>query len=73
MPKPLAPIHHQVAETIKLRLKERRISADRLSLEIGMSRGYFYEILTGKKRASLDTLYRIAEGLELKVKDLMPD
>ncbi len=66
-------IHAKVAKRIKALLEEEGMSADRLALEIGMSRGFLYEFLGGKKRASLDSLERIADGLNVRVKDLFPD
>jgi transcriptional regulator with XRE-family HTH domain len=65
-------IHAQVAQNVKRLLAEKQMSAERLALEIGLSRGYIYEFLNGKKRASLETLRRIANGLDVKIKDLLP-
>jgi transcriptional regulator with XRE-family HTH domain len=65
-------IHAQVASQVKAILKARSMSADRLALEINMSRGFLYEFLNGKKKAGLDSLQRIADGLEVEVRDLFP-
>jgi transcriptional regulator with XRE-family HTH domain len=65
-------IHVQVASQVKAILKARNMSADRLALEINMSRGFLYEFLNGKKKAGLDSLQRIADGLEVEVRDLFP-
>ncbi len=66
-------IHLEVAGQVKELLKGRKMSADRLALEINMSRGFLYEFLTGKKKASLDSLQRIADGLDVEVRDLFPE
>ena len=66
-------LHRKVAKRVSALLKDRAKSAEKLALEIGLSRGYIYEFLNGKKRASLETLRRIANGLDVKVKDLIPD
>jgi transcriptional regulator with XRE-family HTH domain len=66
-------IHAQVARQIRRILKSQGKTADRLALEIGMSRGFLYEVLTGKKKAGLDSLKRIADGLGISVRDLFPN
>ena len=48
------------------------MTAEKLAYEIGMSKGYLSNFLQGKKGISLDTLKRIADGLEVKVRDLFP-
>ena len=63
----------QVAKKIRLALKERGKSAERLALELGMSSSFLYAFLNGRKGITLETLVRIADGLDLKLKDLMPD
>jgi transcriptional regulator with XRE-family HTH domain len=66
-------INAEVAKRIRRFLKKKALSGEKLAYEIGMSKGYLSNFLRGKKGMSLETLERIAEGLEVPIKDLMPD
>jgi transcriptional regulator with XRE-family HTH domain len=48
------------------------MTAEKLAYEIGMSKGYLSDFLTGKKGIQIVTLERIAKGLEVKLRDLIP-
>ena len=69
----MAKLSKSVAKRLKAVLKQRDKSAEKLALEIGMSTGFIYEFLNGKKDVSLTTLERIAEGLDVSPRDLMPE
>jgi transcriptional regulator with XRE-family HTH domain len=69
----MSKLQKQVATQVKKLLSQKGMSAERLALEIGMSTGFIYEFLNGKKDVSLKSLERLADGLEVKPKDLMPD
>jgi transcriptional regulator with XRE-family HTH domain len=66
-------LHAHVARRIRDKLRAKGMSAEKLALEIEMSRGYIYEFLNGKKNITIDTLQRIADGLEIKIRDLFPE
>lgn len=58
------------AVNIKRTLKERSKTAEKLAYEIGMSKGFLSEFLSGKKDITLKNLQRIAEGLDMEFQDL---
>lgn len=58
---------------VGLRIKELRaergVSQDALAYSIGMSRTYFAEVETGKRNVSIKNISRIAEGLDVSLKE----
>lgn len=50
--------------------KERRMTAEKLAYENGISKGYLSEIENGKKLPSLKILAQIADALEVDIKVL---
>jgi transcriptional regulator with XRE-family HTH domain len=66
----MSKLQSRVSKKIKKLLAEKNISAEKLALEIGMSTGFIYEFLNGKKDISLKTLERLADGLEVDATDL---
>ncbi len=60
----------KVVKNIRKYLAQRGISAEKLAFEIDMSKSYLYSFLAGKKGITLESLERIAEGLEIDVKSL---
>ena len=69
----MANLQKSVAKRIRELLKQRGKSAEKLALEMEMSSGYFSEFLRGKKDVTLKTLERIADGLEVKARELFPE
>jgi transcriptional regulator with XRE-family HTH domain len=65
--------HLQIRTRIKKLLQIRGKSAEKVAFEIGMSKEFMYAYLRGDKKASLESLIKIAEGLDVKLKDLLPD
>jgi transcriptional regulator with XRE-family HTH domain len=59
----------QVVAKIQKLLTKRGISAEKLAFEIDMSKSYLYAFLAGKKGITLDSLQRIADGLEVELKE----
>jgi transcriptional regulator with XRE-family HTH domain len=66
-------IHKRIALRIKQLLKTRGISAERLAFECGLSKSFMYGYLAGKTRAGVESLEKIAEGLEVPLRELFPD
>lgn len=66
-------LNRKVAQRIRAVLHSKRKTAESLAYEIGMSKGYLSNFLQGKKGMSLSTLHRIAKGLEVKVRELIPE
>ncbi len=62
-----------VAKNIKKHLNSSSKSAEKLAYEIGMSKSFIYEFLRGEKDMSLHSLQLIANGLEIKAKDLLEE
>jgi transcriptional regulator with XRE-family HTH domain len=61
---------------IKALLKAKGISAEKLAFESEVSKAFMYGYLEGKKNhedVGIKTLAKIAEGLEVPLRDLMPD
>ena len=58
---------------VGLRIKELRaergVGQDALAYSIGMSRTYFAEVETGKRNVSIKNIARIAEGLNVSLKE----
>lgn len=65
-------IDAKVAKNIRLQLKKKGLTQEKLAYEIGMSKGYLSNFLNGKKGISLATLQKVATGLQVPVKDLIP-
>jgi transcriptional regulator with XRE-family HTH domain len=66
----------QVRAKIKALLKSKGISAEKLAFESEVSKAFLYGYLENKlnhEDVGLKTLAKIAEGLEVSLKDLMPD
>jgi len=67
-------VHAHIRKTIKAHLESKGISAEKLAYESGVSKGFLYGYLAGtSKNISIDMLVMIAEGLEVPLKDLLPD
>lgn len=60
----------QLGSNIKSRRIKAGLSQQRFALMIGMSRYRLRKIEEGDANPTLDTLMRIASGLDLEVKDL---
>jgi transcriptional regulator with XRE-family HTH domain len=68
-------LHAHIRTTLKRLLRQRGISAEKLAYEVGVSKGFIYGYLKGDAKhgnISLNVLAKLAEGLEVEVKDLLP-
>jgi transcriptional regulator with XRE-family HTH domain len=66
----------QIRAKIKALLKSKGKSAEKLAFESEVSKAFLYGYLAGAKNhadVGLKTLAKIAEGLEVSLKDLMPE
>jgi transcriptional regulator with XRE-family HTH domain len=66
-------LHLQVAKRIRALMKARKLSINRLADFSGVGRGRLSEILSGQSSPTLRTLGRLADALEVRAKDLLPD
>lgn len=69
----MAKARAQVAFRLKRLLSAKGISAEKLAYEIGMSKGFLYAFLRGEKNMTIDSLERLAEGLDVKIRDFFPE
>ncbi|HTB23702.1 MAG TPA: helix-turn-helix transcriptional regulator [bacterium] len=65
-------IDAKVAKNIRLHLKKQGLTQEKLAYEVGMSKGYLSNFLNGKKGISLATLQKLATGLQVPLKELIP-
>ena len=60
-----------------MKIKEHRrllgLTQERLATELNVSRASLANIETGRQRVLVHQLYRLAEKLDVKVTDLLPD
>lgn len=61
-----------IGKTIHALRAEKGMSLRSFSLMVGIHYNQILHIEQGKVNPSLKTLYRIAEGLEVDIKDLLP-
>jgi transcriptional regulator with XRE-family HTH domain len=61
----------RITNKIKEKLTKEGKSPEKLAFEIGMSKSYLYAFLGGRKDIILKNLERIADGLEVDVKELL--
>lgn len=64
-------IMRATAERIRYLRKQRDISQEELALRAGINTVYYGQIERGQKCPTVDTLYKIAAGLEIPLHDLL--
>lgn len=62
---PMNSFYDQAGERIRRLRKQRRYTREQFAEIAGISSKFLYEIETGQKGFSADTLYRIAQGLSV--------
>lgn len=65
-------LHRKFAKRMRELMVRRKLSINRLADFSGLGRGRVSEILAGKSSPTLRTLGRLAEALDVPVRDLMP-
>ena len=65
-------IYREVARRIRRELRKQGKTPERLAFEIDLGKAQMSLFLNGKRRMTLHTLERVADGLDVKVRDLMP-
>lgn len=63
-------ITEDVGKRIKMLRNERGLSQEKLALKAGIDRTYLAGIESGKRNATIQSLEKIANALEIKIKDL---
>ncbi|HZP66399.1 MAG TPA: helix-turn-helix transcriptional regulator [Rudaea sp.] len=64
--------HRAVAERIRALIRKRKLSQNVLADLAGVGRGQMTAILRAKASPTLRTLKKIADALEVDVRDLLP-
>jgi transcriptional regulator with XRE-family HTH domain len=70
--KPLESIYLEVAQRLRKELRAQGKTAEKLAYEVGLGKAQMSLFLNGKRRVTLHTLEKLAKGLDLKVRDLLP-
>jgi DNA-binding phage protein len=63
-------VHRELVTRIREMVRRKHWSANQLADFSGVGRGYLSDILSGKKSPTVRTLVKIAEALEVDVRDL---
>jgi transcriptional regulator with XRE-family HTH domain len=64
-------LHKAISRNIQAYLETQGKTAEKLAYEAGISKGLLSNILSLKKQPGLDTLQKLAQGLDVKVEDLV--
>ena len=70
---PDSPPAGSFAERLRLFREERGLRLADLEEKTGVSRGFLSELERGKKTPTLDTLKKLASGLQVSIQDLVGD
>ena len=65
-------IYRDIGRCIQQHRLQRGLSQETLAIKAGLHRTYLSSIERGQKRATLDTLIRVANALNLQLIDLIP-
>lgn len=68
----MATKSEKLAKTIKQQRKKKKLKQHELANKVGVSEKYIQYVEAGTRVPSLKTLYKIAHGLGVKVRDLFP-
>lgn len=66
-------LHRKLTKRMRELMERRKLSVNRLADFSGLGRGRVSEILAGKSSPTLRTMGRIADALEVPVRELLPD
>lgn len=71
---PVAPkIYRIVGEAIRIRRKKARLSQEKLAEKADLTLNYIGQVERAEKKITLETLWRIAKALKVRVRDLVRD
>ncbi len=62
---------HALGCAIKLRRESQGLSQERLAMMVGSSKSHIWRIETGRVGVGLDDLVRIADALDIEVRQLL--
>lgn len=66
-------LHRRFTRRVRQLMVQKRLSVNRLADFSGIGRGGLSELLAGKSSPTLRTMSRIADALEVSVRDLLPE
>lgn len=69
--RPVTATTRRTAARIRKLAREKGLSVNRLADFAGLSRGYVSRLLRAEQSPTLDTLEKLAEALEVEVRDLL--
>ena len=64
-------LYQKIAGEIERLRKQKRMTQEELAEKAGLHRAYFWDIENGRN-ISIKTAYKIAQALNVKVKDIIP-
>jgi transcriptional regulator with XRE-family HTH domain len=65
-------LHREIARRIEQAARRKKWSLNQLADFAGLGRGYVSEMIRGKKSPTVRTLKKIADALDVSVRDLIP-
>lgn len=69
----MSDVQKKIGDSIRKLRHEKNISQEKLALEIDMDRTYLASVENGKRNISINNIYKIAKGLDVKISDLVKD
>ena len=63
-------IKKSFGERVRTLRNETGLSQEKFALKIGMDRTYLASVESGKRNISIENIYKIAQGLEIKIEEL---
>ena len=67
---PADRVHRQLILSVRGHMRRKAWSVNKLADFSGLGRGYLSDVLTAKKSPTVRTLVKIADALEIEVRDL---
>jgi transcriptional regulator with XRE-family HTH domain len=64
-------LYRVVGETIRAERRKAKFSQEKLAEKADLNRNYIGEVERAEKKITLETLWKIAEALDLDVRDLL--
>lgn len=61
----------KLGKQIKVRRKELKVNQEVMANEIGVDRKHLSAIENGRQNLTIETLFRVCDGLKIKVQDLL--
>lgn len=66
-------LYRVLGERIRAERKKAKISQEKLAEKADLNRNYIGEIERAEKKITIETLWRIAKALNLRIRDILDD